>query len=142
MNLNYDADKDLLEAIDKVIETQHSSGKAVLDELATTRPVARATFQNALEDRLLTRFDQLKQGETSMVTSQAYLPTSAPRRNWLPLTLLAALMVVGVAGIMLINGRGKSSLPNEVALAAITASATHSANDNQTTVATVSNATL
>src|SRR5689334_22708413 len=114
MNLNHDADKHLLEAIDKVIETQQSSGNAVLDELATTRPAARATFQNALEDRLLARFDQVKQGEPLMATSQTYLPTSVPRRNWLPLTLLAALIVVAIAGVMLINGRGKSPVMNEV----------------------------
>ena len=52
-----------------------------------------------------------------MMTSTSYIPMPAPRRNWLPLTLLAALLVVAIDGIMLINGIGKSPTPNEVALA-------------------------
>ncbi len=144
MNLNHDPDKQLLDQIDKLIETRQPTENTLLDELATTRPIPRTAFQNALEERLLVRFEHIKQGESSMVNTTSYMPFPAPRRNWLPLTLLAALIVVAIAGVMLINGRGKSMRPNEIALAAVTATATsadYTALD-QTVVPTVSNATL
>ncbi len=117
MNLNHDPDKHLLDQIDKLLKTHQPTVDKVLDELATSRPTPRPDFQNTLEQRLLARFEQIKQGENAMAASTSYMPISAPRRNWLPLTLLAALIVVAIAGVMLINGRGKTPTINEVALA-------------------------
>ncbi|MBA3868713.1 MAG: hypothetical protein H0X30_06140 [Anaerolineae bacterium] len=127
MNLNYDPDKHLLDQIDKVLESGQPSGDTVVDELATTRPTMRSTFQTALEERLLARLEQIKQGETPMVNSTSYMTIPTPRRNWLPLTLLAALIVVAIAGVMLINGRGKAPRINEMALALATGTATKAA---------------
>src|SRR4051794_35669324 len=124
MNLNHDPDKHLLEQIDKVLESGQASGDAIVDELATTRPVMRPTFKNALEERLLARLEQIKQGETPMVNAASYMTIPTPKRNWLPLTLLAALIVVAIAGVMLINGRGKVPRVNEMALAPATGTAT------------------
>ncbi len=117
MNLNHDPDKHVIDQIDKLLETNQPIGNALLDDLATTRPIANPTFQNALEERLVARFEQHKQGEAMMVSSTSYIPMPAPRRNWLSLTLLTALLVVAIAGIMLINGIDKSPTPNEIALA-------------------------
>lgn len=124
MNLNHDPDKHLLDQIDKRLETGQPSGNALLDELATARPIPRPAAQNALEEQLLARLKSLNQGETSMASTTSYMPIDAPRRNWLPLTLLAALIVVAIAGLMLINGIGKSPKINEIALAGATTTPT------------------
>ncbi len=124
MNLNHDPDKHLLDQIDKLVETKQASGNTVIDELAATRPIPRLSAQNALEERLLVQLETMNQGETVMASTTSYMPILAPRRNWLPLTLLAALIVVAIAGLMLINGIGKSPKINEMALAGATTTVT------------------
>ena len=108
MNLNHDPDKHLLDQIDKRLESGQPSGSALIDELASTRPIPRPAVQSRLEERLLAQLETLNQGETPMATTTSYMSINSPRRNWLPLTLVAALIVAAIAGLMLINGIGKS----------------------------------
>ena len=122
MNLNHDPDKHLLEQIDKRLTGKQPIGDTVIDELAATRPVPREAFQETLEARLLARVETAAQGETIMAANSVYLPVRSARRSWLPLTLLAAMLVVIVTAA--IFATSNKPLPSEISLAQQNASAT------------------
>lgn len=115
MNLNHDPDKYLLEQIDKRLTNRLPVGDTVLDELAVTVPVPRKSFQQVLEARLLSKIETLPEGETIMAANSAYLPVRSVQRSWLPLTLLAAMLVLIVAAGIILGGSRPS--PSEVSLA-------------------------
>ncbi len=115
MNLNHDHDQHLLNAIDKRLSTTQPIGDTVIDALAHTRPIPREAFQQQLESQLLTRVETRREGETVMTSTSGYLPVETRRHGWLPLTLVAAMLVVVVAGSLFLSGR-KPPI-NEVSLA-------------------------
>lgn len=122
MNLNHNPDAHLLEQIDKRLTTQQPSDSSAVDELANTVPVPREAFQQALEARLLAKMQTLPEGETITAANSAYLPVRSVQRSWLPLTLLAAMLVIIVAaGIIFVGGRPS---PSEVSLAQQSTTAT------------------
>ncbi|MCA0459030.1 MAG: hypothetical protein LCI00_34085 [Chloroflexi bacterium] len=122
MNLNHNPDAHLLNQIDKRLTGKQPIGEPVVDELPATRPVPREAFQQALEARLLAKMETLPEGETIMTAKSVYVPIRSARRGWLPLTLLAAMLAVVIAGGIVISGGGASF--SEIALAQPSPSAT------------------
>jgi hypothetical protein len=56
MSENHNHDKELMEQVERLIESGQPSGNRLLDDLSAMKPHAKPTFQHDLENRLMASF--------------------------------------------------------------------------------------
>jgi hypothetical protein len=107
MSENHTHDKELLEQVERLVESGHPSGNRLLDDLAAMKAKAKPTFQHELENRLMASFQaqQTRTKENIEVSTLALKPRIGIRKfTSIPATLAAAIVAVFVMSGILFLG--------------------------------------
>lgn len=107
MSQNHNHDKNLLGQIERAAHEKQVSGQPALDDLARTIPMAKATFQQQLENDLVAHLQSHSRTQQEDIMESMHVSPSLNRpmahtRGSIPVTLVATLIMVIFGGSMLL----------------------------------------
>lgn len=102
MNNNH-PDETLLEAIHQLLEHGKPSNDDLLNDLAQCHPPIRAEFKQNLEDRLIAQHRQQNKVNSLTDHSNNLTISTSSATNPIPITLAAAVLMMLLAGLLIIN---------------------------------------